>query len=149
MIVTEIEPPTARVATVNVADDSPAGTVTVGGTDTGSLPDSVTGAPLAGAAAVSVTVPVTGLPPTTLAVLSLIVASAAPVVTVSGDDWLLPLTDAVIIAEPGATPVTVIAALVVPLITVTDAGTVATAALLLDNATNVPADGAAAPSVTV
>jgi hypothetical protein len=70
LIVPAIVPPTALVAIVNVALAAPAGTVTLAGTVTGSLPDNDTTAPPGGAAAVRVTVPVTEFPPTTLAALS-------------------------------------------------------------------------------
>src|SRR3954469_9025558 len=53
------------------------------------------------------------------------------------------------LAVPGATAATVKFALDEPAAIVTDAGTVATAALLLASATVAPADGAAALSVTV
>src|SRR3954469_26065719 len=65
LIVTVKAPPTARVATLKVALVDPAGTVTLGGTVTGSLADKVTDAPPAGAGLPSCTVPVTALPPTT------------------------------------------------------------------------------------
>jgi hypothetical protein len=87
LIVAEIVPPTARVEIVNVALTEPAGTVTLAGTVTGSPPDNDTTAPPAGAAAVSVTVPFTVFPPTTLDVLSDIEERATgPAVTVSVGD---------------------------------------------------------------
>jgi len=64
--------PTARVAIGNVAIASPAGIMTVAGTVRGALADSTTLAPPAGAAPVSVTLPVIGLPPTTVSALELI-----------------------------------------------------------------------------
>jgi hypothetical protein len=70
VIVLEIVPPTALVEIVNVAFADPAGTVTLGGTVTASPADNDTTAPPVGAASESVTVPVTGFPPTTLVVLS-------------------------------------------------------------------------------
>lgn len=149
LIVVDTVPPTALVVIVNVADDVPVATVTVAGTVAGSLPDNATTAPPAGAAALRVTVPITELPPTTLAVLSVMVDRAEPAVTVSGDACVLPLTDAVIVAEPADTPVTVIVALDAPAGTVTGVCTDATPGLLLDNETAIPPVGAAAPSVTV
>ena len=100
-MVVENVPPTARVMTVNCTLDDPAGTVTLGGTVTGSLADRDTAAPLAGAGAVSVRRPVTGFPPTTVDVLSESDDRTAPAVTVSGGDCvLLPFSVAVIVAEP-------------------------------------------------
>ena len=72
----EIVPPTSLVEIVNVALAEPAGTVTLAGTVTGSPADNDTTASPAGAVAVSVTVPVTRFPPTTLDVLNEIEASA-------------------------------------------------------------------------
>ena len=69
-MVADTVPPTAFVDAANVAVDVPAGTVTVAGTVTGSVADNATAAPPAGAAAVRLTVPVTGFPPTTLAVFN-------------------------------------------------------------------------------
>lgn len=54
---------TVRVDALNVAVDDPAGTTTLAGTVTGSAADSETSAPPAGAGPVSVTTPVTVLPP--------------------------------------------------------------------------------------
>jgi hypothetical protein len=110
--VPEIVPPTLLVSTENVALIDPAATVTLGGTVSGSAAESDTDAPPAGAEPVSVAVPVTGFPPTTVAALNEIAASATPVPTVSvGESALFPLTVAWIVIVPGATPVTVNAAL--------------------------------------
>ena len=62
---------------------------------------------------------------------------------------LLPLTDAVTVAVPAATAATVNVAFDEPAGTVRDAGTVATAALLLESEMLAPPVGAAAVSVTV
>ena len=85
-MVPAIVPPTALVEIVNVALADPAGTVTLAGTVTGSLPDNETTAPPAGAGALSVAVPVTELPPTTLDALSEIAESEDRAVTVSIGD---------------------------------------------------------------
>jgi hypothetical protein len=67
LIVTGVEVVAALVVTVNVALVAPAGTETLAGTDAAALLlDNATAKPPDGAAAVKVTVPVEGLPPTTL-----------------------------------------------------------------------------------
>ena len=78
-----VDAPTVLVVTLNVALVAPAATVTLPGTDAaGLLLESATCAPPVGAGPCSVTVPVTGLPPTTLAWLKL--SDAMPVgITVS------------------------------------------------------------------
>jgi hypothetical protein len=81
-----IVPLTPRVEIWNVALSSPARTVMLGGTVRGSVPVSDTTAPPAGAPAVSITVPVTRFPPTTLGALSKIEVSAGAAVTVNGAD---------------------------------------------------------------
>jgi len=150
VIVAAIVPPTARVRAVNDVVVAPAGTVTLGGTVTGSALDSDTTAPPEGAGAVSVAVAFTVLPPTTVDAVSVIDASAAPRVTVSDGDWLLPpLNVAVIVAAPAATAVTVNGALVDPAGIAIELCTVATAALLLASATVAPPAGAPEVSVTV
>jgi len=68
---------TVRVDTVNVALVAPAATSTVAGTVASLPPVSKTDAPAEGAAAVSVAVPITKLPPTTVAVLKEIDDSVA------------------------------------------------------------------------
>ena len=98
----------------------------------------------------SVTVAVTGFPPTTLDALSDSAAIATPDVAVSvGDVVLLPFSVAVIVAEPGATAVTTIDADDAPAATASDGTTVATAVLLLASAIVRPPVGAAADSVIV
>jgi hypothetical protein len=139
---------TERVVAVNVAVVDPAGTVTVAGTVTGPSPDSDTTAPPAGAPLLSVTIPLTDSPPTTVAALSDIDTSAAPP-TASVAVLLLPLIDAVIVALPAEIAATVNTALDEPAATVTTVGTVATAVLLLDSETVAPPVGAAADNVTV
>jgi hypothetical protein len=83
--VVDTDPETTLVVTANVTLFDPAGTVTLRGTDTGSLPDNDTSAPPAGAAALRVAVPFTNSPPTTLDMSSEIDESttAALAVTVS------------------------------------------------------------------
>ena len=78
MIVTLVEEETESVVTVKVAEVEPLGTVTLAGTvaaDVGAL-ESVTRIPPEGAAAVRLTVPVTGLPPTMLVGFTVTEASA-------------------------------------------------------------------------
>src|SRR2546425_998360 len=72
-IVTAVDVATEMVETGKFALQAPAGTVTVVGTvaTAGSLLESVTTAPSAGAAALRVTVPVEGVPAVTLAGLRL------------------------------------------------------------------------------
>src|SRR2546428_10447125 len=66
-MLTAVDAATALVVTLKLALVPPAGTVTLAGTTAaGSLLESVTCAPPAGAGAFSVTVPVEGLPPVTL-----------------------------------------------------------------------------------
>ena len=135
-------PPTARVLTVNVAVVWPAGTVTFAGTVTGSLLDSVTTVPPAGAGEDRMIVPVTGFPPTTVGALKVNARTGeacGPVTVMVAALWL-PLIDAVMVAEPAATPVTVKLAEVEPAATFTDAGTVATPVLLLDKVTAEPVE---------
>ena len=86
VIVAEAPPPPGRVEIENVVLVSPALTVTLAGMITGPELDKATTAPPAGAAAVSVAVPVTPSPSTTLEALSEMLAIAARAVTVSAAD---------------------------------------------------------------
>jgi hypothetical protein len=148
--VPDIVPPTALVETMNVALVDPAGTVTVEGTLTGSVPDNDTTTPPPGAAPLRIAVPVTEFPPTTLDALSEIEASATDAVTVNiADCLLLPLNDAVIVAVPAAIAETMNVALDAPAGTMTDDCTPATAGLLLDNETLAPPPDAAPVRLTV
>src|SRR5205085_2191792 len=70
VIVPETVPLTALVEIANVALSDPAGTVMLAGTVIGSVADSVTTAPSAGAAPVSLTVPSSRFPPMTLGALA-------------------------------------------------------------------------------
>jgi hypothetical protein len=151
VMVPDIVPPTVRVEIVKGALADPAGTVTLGGTVTGSALDNDTTAPPLGAAAVRVAVPVTWWPPTTLDVLREIEESATgDAATVSIDDSrLLPLNEAVIVAVPAATATTEKVALIEPAWIVTSVCTVATAELLLDSAMLAPPVDAAAVRLTV
>jgi hypothetical protein len=79
-------PPTALVAIENVALVDPAGTRTLAATVAGSVAVNAAFAPPAGAAALSVTVPVTVCPPTTLDGLNETADTLAPVVTVIAGD---------------------------------------------------------------
>jgi hypothetical protein len=128
--------PTARVEIENAAVVAPAATVTLAGSESGSLPDNDTTAPPSGAAPVRFTEPVSDVPPTTVNVLTEIEASATDrAVTVSvGDCLLLPLSDAVMAVVPAATPTTTNVALEAPAAIVIGDCTVATAGLLLDSA---------------
>jgi hypothetical protein len=138
------------VRTVNVVVDDPAGTVTLSGTASGSVADTVTFAPPAGAAAVRLIVAVTLAPPTTLDALNAMEARAAWRVTVTiGDCLLLPLNPTVIAAVPADTPVTVKLAVDEPPAIIMDDGTAATEGLLLESVTFAPAAGAAAVRLTV
>ena len=97
----------------------------------------------------SVAVPVTEFPPTTLDALNTIDASATCALTVSVGDCLLPpLNDAVIVAVPALTPVTTNVPLDNPVWITTVAGTVATAGLLLESVM-LAVDNAAADRVTL
>lgn len=142
---------TIFVSMVNVAVVPPPGTTTVAGATSGSAAVKETVAPIAGAAAVKVIVPITFVPPTTLVAFNTIEASAdSRAVTVSAADCVdVPFSAAAIVAVPTATPVTVNGALVAPAAIATVAGTVATAGLLLDNEMLTPPAGAAALIVTV
>jgi hypothetical protein len=147
-------PPTARVPMPKVAVVLPAGTVTLAGTVSGSGADNVTRAPAAGAAPVKVTVPFTASPPTTVDALREIDASATaldpPAPTVMVPVCLLvPFSNAVIVAVPAATAVTVKVVDDEAACSETEAGTVNTPVLLLDSVTRRPPFGAAAVRVIV
>jgi mannose/fructose-specific phosphotransferase system component IIA len=152
--VTEADDVTALVATVNVAVLLPATTVTEAGTVAEALLlERETAAPPVGAAALKVRVPVTDVPPVTLAGFTLTDDRATLVagVIVSAAVLLTPLQVAVRVAETEDVTelvATVNVAVVLPAATVTVAGTVAEA-LLLASETKIPPVGAAAPTVTV
>ncbi len=76
--------PTGAVVTVNVAEEDPAGTVTLAGAVALALSlDNATVIPPSGAAPVKVTVPVVDVPPVTAAGFMLTPASAAGVIVKS------------------------------------------------------------------
>jgi hypothetical protein len=142
---------TGVVATGNVAAVAPAGTVTLSGTVAAPLlEERATARPPAGAAAESVTVPVELAPPT-----SEVGASERPPseegVTVSTAVRAPPESAAESVINVGVEtePVlTVKEALEAPAGTTTLAGTAAAAALLLDNATVSPPEGAGMARLT-
>jgi hypothetical protein len=112
-----------------------------------------TAAPPTGAEAVRPIVPVTESPPTAVDALSDMVETATRA-TVSDGDWLVvPLSEAVTLAVPAATPVIVNVALDVPAGIVTGDCTLATAGLLLVSVMVAAVAGAAAivtvPCVTL
>ena len=144
----------AGVDAVNVALMAPAGTVTLAGTVAiEGLPlESVTAAPPAGAAASSVTVPVDALPPVMVVGLRLKAERVVGGATVSAADLVTPPYVPEIVSEVGAETElvdTVNVAVVAPATTITLAGTVAIAALLVESVTSAPPAVAAALRDTV
>jgi hypothetical protein len=153
VIVETVDAVTEVVVTVNVAVVAPAATVTLPGTAVAAESSaSVTTAPPAGAALVSVTVPVDELPPVTVVGLNASEESDAGGVTVSVVVRFTPLYVAVsvtLVLAATAVVLTLKFALVAPAATVTLAGTLATPALLLVSVTTAPPLGAPAVNVTV
>jgi hypothetical protein len=153
-IVITVDDVTAFVVTTNPAVVAPAGTVTLAGTPATVvlLLDRVTTAPPAGAAALSMTVPVDVLPPRTLVGCRLSdVSIGVPGVTVSCADRVAPPPAPEIVTAVDVVTTLVATAnvaVVPPAATVIPAGTVAAAVLLLDRVTTAPPAGAAALSVT-
>jgi hypothetical protein len=156
-MVAEVDAVTVTVLTVKVALVAPAATVTLAGTVAAAvlLLVSVTVAPPEGAAPVSVTVPCELLPPTTVDGLT---ASDDREACAGGFDIvnsalrLTPPAEPLIVADVDVVTVAVLTvnvALVAPAATVTLAGTVARAVLLLVSVTTAPPDGAALASVAV
>jgi hypothetical protein len=156
VMVTTVDAGTDAVAMVTVALVAPAATVTLPGTVAAVLLlVSVTPNPPAGAADVNVTVPCADVPPVTLVGLTETADNEA------GGGGGVTLSVAVLVAPPNApvivtgvdaltaVVVTVNVALVAPAATVTLAGTVATAVLLLDSVTTAPPAGAALVNVAV
>jgi hypothetical protein len=151
--VTEVEEETATVVTVKVAVVLPAGTVTEAGTVAAAvlLLDKVTVVPPVGADVANVTVPWEEAPPVTEIGLKLKELKATGAMVKAAVLEELPLV-AVMVTEveaETANVVTVNVAVVLPDATVTEAGTVAAAGLLLDKVTVIPPVGADAANVTV
>jgi hypothetical protein len=142
-----VDADTAFVEIVNVALVTPLGTVTVAGTVAAAtlLLDSATDTPPAGAGWLKVTIPVEVPPLSTLTGFRLSAMSVTDGLTVSVTDRVTPPWVAeMVTAVEALTEVVEIAnvALVAPLGTVTVAGTVAAATLLLESATTTPPVGA-------
>jgi hypothetical protein len=146
-MVTGVEAVTARVVTLNVALVAPAGMVTLAGTvaTAGLLLESETRAPPVRADPLSVTLPIEEDPPLTLVGLSVTEVRVGPGggcgVTVSEAVLVTPAYNAEMVTGVEAATakvVTVNVALVVPAGTVTLAGTVAAAVLLLERETTAP-----------
>jgi len=154
-IVAVVEAVTRVVETVKVALVAPAATVTLAGTVVTAvlLLAKATTAPPACAAALRVTVPVEGFPPPTLVGFRLKeerVAGGGD--TVSTADFVTPPNTAEIVTAVEAVTElvnTVKFSVVAPAATVTLAGTVAIAVLLLASATTTPPAGATALTVNV
>jgi hypothetical protein len=152
VIVTAVWDATGIVVTVKAAVELPAGTVTAEGTVAAALLLlSDTLVPPAGAGPARVTVPEEDVPPVTDPGLTATEPIATGVTVKSAVLVLVPYI-AVIVTVAGAatgSAETENVAVVEPPATVTDAGTVAAAVLLLLNDTDAPAAGAGAESVTV
>ena len=151
-IVTEVVIVTVFVLTAKLAVVLPAATVTLEGTVATALLllERVTTAPPDGAGPESVTVPVEAVPPTTEVGLRLTELSVGAV-TVKVADRLVPRVPDMVTEVLLATGlvVTVNVAEVAFAATVTLAGTLATAAFLLDKVTTDPPAGAGPSRVTV
>ena len=156
-MVEEILLVTGLVSTGKVARVAPLATVTLGGTVAALVLSLVktTEVPPCGAAEARVTVPVTGVPPTTVLELSVTPETAGPVaagVTASVKDRVAEPWEAVISTEVLAVTglvATVKVAVLAPSPTVTLAGTVATDVSPLESVTTTPPAVAGAVNVTV
>ena len=155
VIVATVEVVTADVVTVNVRLVAPAGTVTLAGTVADAeLSDSVTTAPPDGAAAVSVTVPVDELPPTTVVGLtdtadSVAAAGARVIPSAANSVVLLSVAFSWTVVLSTGNVVMVNDALVAPAGMVTVGGTLAEPGRLLPRLTVTPPEGAGLSIVTV
>jgi hypothetical protein len=145
---------TALVVTVKVRLVAPAATVTLAGTlATGESSERATTVPPDGAAALSLTVPVEELPPTTVVGLSDIALAETDAERVMPRVvyWLVAPSVAeswTVVSSTGNVVIGKVA-LVAPAGTVTVAGTLAAPGSRLSRETVAPPDGAALPSVTV
>lgn len=151
-MVTVLKKFTVEVATLKVAVELPAGTVTLGGTVASELlADSPTEIPPAGAALLKVTVPVEGLPPTTEVGSRDTDDNVNAGVIVSCAVAFTPAHVAVIVAvaeEVTGDVVTVNETVELPALTLTCDGTVAEE-MLLDSPTEIPPLGAGPLKVMV
>ena len=148
-----MEPDTALVVTANVALVAPPATVTIAGTfaDDGLSVDKDTTAPPPGAGPLSVTVPVEGLPPTTLDGFRERDASEGGFTVRVAVLVTTPYKAEIVTAVEPDTGVVVTGnvTLLAPAATVTLAGTLAADELSLLRETTAPPRGAAPLSVTV
>src|SRR5436190_705272 len=144
---------TGCVVMAKLAVVAPAATVTEAGTAAAALLLArVTTTPPAGAAEVSVTVPVLPIPPRTAVGFSVKAFSAAGGFTASVAAFAAPLKVAVMVTAVCAVTGSVVmakVAVIAPAATVTDAETIAALTLLLVSVTTAPPAGAAVASVTV
>ena len=151
-IVTALDEVTILVVTVKVAVVVPAATVTLAGTVATEvrLLERVTTAPPVGAGPESVTVPVDGAGPLTVVGFR-VKALSVGAVTVNVAVWAVPRVPVIVteVFEATALVVTVKVAVVAFAATVTLAGTLAAAVLLLDSVTIAPPLGAGPFNVTV
>ena len=155
VIAATVEVVTAEVVTVNVRLVAPAGIVTLAGTVTAAeLSDKLTTAPPEGAAALSVTVPVEELPPTTAVGLTdtadnVAAAGARVIPSAANSVVLLSVAFSWTVVLSTGNVVMVNDALVAPAGMVTVGGTLAEPGRLLPRLTVTPPEGAGLSIVTV
>ena len=144
---------TVKVVTVKFAEVEPLATVTLAGTVAAPVSEleRMTVAPAGGAAPVRVTVPVDGLPPATVAGVSVRVDKMAGVTVSVAVRFTLLYVPVMFTGVLDATPVVVTVKLpdVAPAAIVTFAGTAATDGFALERVTTAPPAGAAAVRVAV